>query len=307
MTLASSDTTSRPPGVSSHGLFAKGVAEARRVVAANIEAAPDEEARALAGPTDEMVAMHGGLEVPVRVTRPPGSPMGVVIFLHGGGYALSSAALSDDICRRLSVGTESVVVAVEYRLAPEAPFPASFHDAIAATRWALASRTELSGRSVPVLLVGESAGANIAASVGIEVGQALAGQVLVVPSPDISAWRGLEAIDVADISPGDLADIVQVAFGGDWDSAATYPASAAASAAIGSSPRSVVALAGLDCTAPVGHRYAELLSQHGVAVEELSFPAVNHLFFGLAHIAREAREAFDDVCVAARRMLTEAA
>lgn len=119
--------------------------------------------------------------VPVRVYRPVGAH-GTLVWFHGGGWCLGSVDEHDVFCRRFAAAAGTTVVAVEYRLAPEHPFPAGFDDCFAATQWAARTLPQ------PVGVGGDSAGGNLAAVVALrsrdEGGPALAYQLLVYPDVD---------------------------------------------------------------------------------------------------------------------------
>jgi acetyl esterase len=128
----------------------------------------------------------------VRVYTPRGMPPGpspALVYFHGGGWVIGSLATHDGICRRLARDARVVVVAVDYRLAPEHPFPAAREDAIAATRWILAQAASLGVDPARVAIGGDSAGGNLAALAA----QALRGeklqpsfQLLVYPALDLT-------------------------------------------------------------------------------------------------------------------------
>jgi acetyl esterase/lipase len=110
---------------------------------------------------------HAG-EVPLRVQRPdprPNGPGPAVLWLHGGGYVLGKAAQDDRNCRQLADELGAVVAAVDYRTAPEHPFPAALDDAHEALVW-LASRPEVDPTRIAI--TGASAGGGLAASLAIE-------------------------------------------------------------------------------------------------------------------------------------------
>jgi acetyl esterase len=104
--------------------------------------------------------------IPVRVYRPeaPG-PLPVVVWLHGGGWAMGSIETYDAAVRTLAKSAGAIVVGVDYRLAPEHRFPAALDDSLAAVRWAAASAAELGGDGARVAVAGDSAGGNLAAVV----------------------------------------------------------------------------------------------------------------------------------------------
>jgi acetyl esterase len=98
--------------------------------------------------------------VPVRIYRNEAEPAALLIYFHGGGFVLGSIALMDNVARALCRSTGAVVVSVEYRLAPDHPYPAGLDDCVAATRWAHAQADELGASSQPVFVSGESAGSS---------------------------------------------------------------------------------------------------------------------------------------------------
>ena len=81
--------------------------------------------------------------VPVRIYEHDGSPDGLVVYLHGGGFCIGSIGLMDNVARELAHCSNAVVVSVGYRLAPEHPYPAGLDDCEAVTRWALANVPQL--------------------------------------------------------------------------------------------------------------------------------------------------------------------
>lgn len=121
-------------------------------------------------------------DVPVRIYRGSAEPGPTIVWLHGGGWAVGSIASHDPVCRYLAAATPCTVIAPEYRLAPEHPFPAGLDDAWACVAWAAA---QSEGRSLAV--GGDSAGGNLAAVVARRArddGLALALQVLAYPVID---------------------------------------------------------------------------------------------------------------------------
>ena len=116
----------------------------------------------------EVVDVAGG--VGARIHRPPtGSrtPVPGVLYLHGGGYVVGTAAMGDRFCARLATHLGVVVAAVDYRLAPEHPYPAALEDAAAALRW-LAEQPDVDAERIA--LVGDSAGGGLAAAVALLAG-----------------------------------------------------------------------------------------------------------------------------------------
>ncbi len=111
---------------------------------------------------------EAGQSLPGRLYFGSASPRVVIVFFHGGGWMVGSTAASDAAIRRIAAGTGAIVLSVDYRLAPEHPFPAAFDDAYQAVRWAANNAAKLTGREeASIAVVGESAGANLAAAVAL--------------------------------------------------------------------------------------------------------------------------------------------
>jgi acetyl esterase/lipase len=131
--------------------------------------------------------------IPLRLYRGNGTEtaklLPALIYFHGGGWVIGDLDSHDQICRALANKARSIVVAVDYRLAPEHKFPAAAEDAIAATRWIAASAPRLGIDAARLAVGGDSAGGNLAAVVCLDArdrgGPPLAFQVLIYPSTDM--------------------------------------------------------------------------------------------------------------------------
>lgn len=164
-------------------LSAGTVATARK----NYNAAPNPQPDDLARVEDHTIPGPDG-DIPVRVyasSREVG--LGVVMFFHGGGWVLSSVDGHDHMARRLAVESGALVVSVDYRLAPEYPFPAPHDDCWAATHWMSVNAAAWGGDPERMAVCGDSAGGNLAAGVAIRAkaeGLVLALQALIYPCID---------------------------------------------------------------------------------------------------------------------------
>ncbi|NJO24306.1 MAG: alpha/beta hydrolase [Sphingomonadales bacterium] len=132
--------------------------------------------------------------IPLRLYRGQGAAKGqlqpALIYFHGGGWVIGDLESHDQVCRALANASRCIVVAVDYRLAPEHKFPAAADDAIAATRWIADNGKRLGIDASRLAVGGDSAGGNLAAIVSLDArdcgGPPLAFQLLIYPSTDMS-------------------------------------------------------------------------------------------------------------------------
>jgi len=102
-------------------------------------------------------------QIAARLYRPRGGRAPLVVYMHGGGWTIGGLEGQDRVCRRLADGSGAAVLAVDYRLAPEHPWPASVDDTVAALRWAASGPPELGPAPGAVAAAGHSAGGTLAA------------------------------------------------------------------------------------------------------------------------------------------------
>lgn len=106
--------------------------------------------------------------IPVRVYQPTDAPQhAALVWFHGGGWVLGDLNTADQTCRDLALHSGCTVISVDYRLAPESPFPAAYDDSLAATEWAFANSESLRIDASRIAVGGDSAGGNLAACVAI--------------------------------------------------------------------------------------------------------------------------------------------
>lgn len=123
--------------------------------------------------------------IPARLYRPRlDGELGVCVYFHGGGWVIGDLETHDDVCRAIANRSGHAVLSIDYRLAPEFPFPAPLEDCITATRWAFEHAQELGCDPNRIALAGDSAGGNLAIAVAIATDVPLSGLVLVYPGTD---------------------------------------------------------------------------------------------------------------------------
>ena len=208
--------------------------------------------------------------IPVRVYRPGDGEMPTTVFFHGGGFVVGSVETHDATCRALADLTGSVVVSVDYRLAPEHQFPAAVHDAYAVTEWARDNASDLGGTD-ELVVAGDSAGATLAAVVTLlardRYGPTIDYQVLFYPSTSADGdWPSIT--DTATgrfLSAGDMEWFGEQYLTDPLHAANRYAFPLEACSFVGLPPATVVT-AGFDPLRDEGIAYADALEGADVPV-----------------------------------------
>src|SRR5258708_2576153 len=123
--------------------------------------------------------------IAMRVYRPvSGEVLPALVYFHGGGWAIGDLDTHDVLCRQLANGARCAVLSVDYRLAPEAPFPAAVEDCVAATKHVFQFSDFLKVDPTRIAVGGDSAGGNLAAVVALHRAVPIAFQLLIYPATD---------------------------------------------------------------------------------------------------------------------------
>jgi len=266
----------------------------------------------LSGPGEEVAEVRD-LEIPApagaipaRLYRPEGDgPLPLVVYLHGGGWMLGSIESFDTVVRALANAAGVMVLSIDYRLAPEAPFPAGLEDSVAAVRWAAAEARELGADPERLAIAGDSAGGNLATVVARRLrGEVdLRMQALIYPVTD----AGCNTASYRDFGEGHglTAASMQRFWNLYLDGAdGTDPdASPLRAEDLAGSPPAFVLTAGFDPLRDEGEAYGEALREAGVEVEVRRFDGVIHGFWRWLAATEQSRRAVEEVAAALRTRL----
>ncbi|MGE8614688.1 MAG: alpha/beta hydrolase [Achromobacter veterisilvae] len=261
---------------------------ARELVAARYGAAAEAVAAAARVRQVLDVSIPGPAgDLPARIYLPETpAPCPVTLYFHGGGFVLMGLQTHDGICRRLCELSGSGIVSVDYRLAPEHPFPAALDDAMAALQWAAREAAAFGADPARLAVAGDSAGGNLATVTALrardEAGPALRAQLLFYPVVDCaggeSVWPSWS--DHAK-GVGLTADTMRwfrdlyLPSEGHWSHPHVSPIRAPGLHGL---PPAHIATAGYDILRDEGEAYAAALAAAGVATTLTRYPSLNHAF-----------------------------
>ena len=264
------------------------------------------------GSVEDRTVPGGAGEVKARVYRPatPG-PHPTILYFHGGGWVIGDLDTHDDHTRLLCRDVDAVVISVDYRLAPETPFPGGYEDCLAATLWAVEHAHELGGDASRVAVAGDSAGGNLSAAVTLgarDRGVLLAAQLLLYPSVDLldgddypSRVDNAEGLFLTEADMRWFADHYSPDPGRRSDPYASvlrFPDLAGL-------PPAVVATAEYDPLRDEGEAYAAALDKAGVPVTARRFDGLIHGFFGLGHVSPASAAAARILCADLKGLLAQ--
>jgi len=241
-----------------------------------------------------------GGEIPVRIYTPDiAKPAPALIYFHGGGWVLGDLESHDHVCRSLANRVPCVVLSVDYRLAPEAKFPAAVEDSMAATEWIAAHASELGIDAGRIAIGGDSAGGNLATVVARlardRKGPRLIYQLLIYPGTDMRMdWPSVEEnADGPLLTKPAMIWFLAHYLRGEEDKLDPL-ASPLLAADLGELPPAFVLTAECDPIRDEGEAYAERLRAAGVAVEVKRYPGMPHGFFSFGGALTVGKVAFGD-------------
>ncbi len=268
------------------------------------------------GPCEDVASVEdraidvGGRTLPVRIYRPDGlgeGPAPTLVFYHGGGFVIGGLLSHDRDCRALANRGRCQVIAVDYRLAPEHPFPAAPEDAVAALEHIVAHADELAVDTGSMAVGGDSAGGNLAAVAALharDAGIPLRLQLLIYPAVASVEHEFASRVDNAS---GYMLDQDSI----DWFMERYFPegvpndwraAPLLASSHADLAPALVIT-AEFDPLRDEGEAYVDKLQDAGVPAKASRYDGQIHGFFGMGALVPAANGAVDEAGAALREAL----
>ncbi len=264
---------------------------------------PVDNPEKVGGVTDRTVAGPAG-DIAVRIYRPLNGSLApaLVVFAHGGGFVFCDLDSHDGLCRDMANGLDAVVVAVDYRLAPEHGWPAAAEDMYAVTEWAARNASALGADPSRLVVAGDSAGGNLAAVTCVMArdrsGPAIAAQLLLYPV--ISADFDTESYRAYGTGYYNTSE----AMAWYWDQYVprpedrTHPYASPAQADPAGLPAAVVITAGYDPPRTEGEQYAQSLADAGVPTIHRCYEGAIHGFMTMPNLklgATAREQTWDDL------------
>lgn len=253
------------------------------------------------GRVEELRIPRAGGEIAARVyaNDAAGARAGLVYF-HGGGWVIGDLDTHDALCRALALASDAVVIAVDYRLAPEHRFPAAVEDAHTAALWIAEHAAELGIDAHRLAVGGDSAGGGLATVVAMRCrdagGPALAAQVLLYPVLDVSSFDTASYLDFAE--GYGLTRTAMQWFAAHYLGAqdGKHPeASALLAENVSGLPPSLVVTAEFDPLRDEGRVYADRMRAAGVAVTAVQYPGMVHGFALMIGVLEAGRQLVREV------------
>jgi acetyl esterase len=274
--------------------------EERRTAFLALATALHSETIPLASVTDDVARLDDARELRTRLYVPINDEeRALVLYFHGGSFCLGNLDSHDAFCRRLSADTGMRVLAVDYRLAPECPFPGAINDAAEMFHYVASHWSNYASPEARMIVMGDSAGGSLVAVASVltkDVGLDIASQVLIYPT------LGPEMVTASahEYGAGYLLDLEHLRYDyqqylGEFADHTDPRVSPLMFADLTGAPPAIVLVAECDPLRDEGLAYAGLLEHFGVPVEILEAKGMVHGFLGLGGLVPEALDILDDL------------
>jgi acetyl esterase len=263
------------------------------------------------GKVENLTAKGPAGEIPIRTYTPVaagGTAVPALIYYHGGGFVIGDLETHDALCRMLANEAGCKVISVDYRLAPEHPFPAAVEDAYGAARWVEENASDLGIDPNRIAVAGDSAGGNLAAVVCQLAREkdkpSIAFQLLIYPATEVNAQTESMRANAEGyfLEKGSL----------DWFMGHYIPRDAdpkdprlspLLAEDLSGLPPAYIVTAGFDPLRDEGKAYAERLKAAGVEAEYVEYKGMIHGFFNMAGVLEVAKQAITDAGAAVKKAL----
>ncbi len=257
------------------------------------------------GEVRDLAADGPGGKIPLRLYRGQGTdtsrPQPALIYYHGGGWVLGNLESHDGVCRDIANAAKCTVISVDYRLAPEAKFPAAADDSIAAAQWIHDNAADLGVDRNHLAVGGDSAGGNLSAVVALHArdngGPKLKLQVLIYPSADMSSVYASyeEFAEQLPLTRVTMDWFVDLYLSDREQDAKDWRASPLHAKSLAGLPPAYVITAGMDPLRDEGEAFAAKLKAAGVPVAMKRFDGQVHGFLTMGRIIRDSKVAIGEI------------
>lgn len=246
---------------------------------------------------EDFIIREKGRSLRVRIYTPKGKPpFPIVVYYHGGGWVIGDLDSHDSLCRNFAADIPAVVISVDYRLAPENPFPAAVEDAYAALKWAAQNAGSFKGDPERIAVAGASSGGNLAAVTALRArakGPALSAQVLIYPATNLSDFNTESYRNFANgfyLTKKYMEKFRELYLPDKktWKDARVSPLLAATLKRL---PPSLVLTDGFDVLRDEGEAYADRMKAAGVSVTKKRYPGMIHGFIAMDRLIPTAKTA----------------
>ena len=241
-------------------------------------------------------------EIPIRIYTPDApAPRPALVYFHGGGWVVCDLDTHDVVCTAIAHRAGAVVIAVDYRLAPEHKFPAAVTDSYAATAWVASNAKRLGIDPKRISVGGDSAGGNLAAVVSLksrdEDGPAIALQVMVYPATDLSSFDtpSYQEFGESHYLTKSEMEWFRQHYLRSMEDARDPHASPLLALDLSELPPALIITAECDPLRDEGEAYAKRLANDGVPVKYTCYPGMIHPFFSLSGAIPQAFDAIQQV------------
>lgn len=262
----------------------------------------------LAKVVDKQIEGRNGV-VPVRIYVPDNAQnVPVITFYHGGGFVIGDLKSHDKVCRRLAKMNQAIVVAVDYRLAPEHKFPAAPEDCYDATKWVSENIQAYGGNPDQLVVMGDSAGGNLATVTAIQARDLgtpkIAAQVLIYPATDARmTYPSIKSNGKGYVLTEEIMNWFMSHYAGNEAEKADPLMSPILTPDLSNLPPALVQLAEYDPLRDEGKAYAEKLKAAGNQVQCTQYDGLIHTYFRMPKFLKKCMDAHVEIADFLQRTL----